>query len=95
MKTQQLLDTALNGLDRVGFQLEQYGITDKLNRHNLAAFIMLEQKHLEGEWDSIQARFDRRRSQVEGVLTAIETRTDPLVKPLISRFNQFRGVSGN
>lgn len=95
MKTQQLLDTALNGLDRVGFQLDQYGLTDKLNRHNLAAFIMLEQKHLEGEWDSIQAKFDRRRSQVEGVLTAIETRTDPLVKPLISRFNQFRGASGN
>jgi hypothetical protein len=95
MKAQQLLDTALNGLDRVGFQLEQYGITGKLNRHNLAAFIMLEQKHLEGEWDSIQAKFDRRRSQVEGVLTAIETRTDPLVKPLVNRFNQLRGASGN
>ena len=95
MKTQQLLDTALNGLDRVGFQLEQYGITGKINRHNLAAFIMLEQKHLEGEWDSIQAKFDRRRSQVEGILTAIETRTDPLVKPLINRFNQFRGASGS
>ena len=95
MNTQQLLDTALNGLDRIGFQLDQYGITGKLNRHNLAAFIMLEQKHLEGEWDSLQAKFDRRRSQVEGVLTAIETRTDPLVKPIVNRINQFRGVSGN
>lgn len=95
MNTKQLMNTALNGLDRIGFQLDQYGITGKLNRHNLAAFVMLEQKHLEGEWDSIQAKFDRRRSQVEGVLTAIETRTDPLVKPLISRLNQFRGARGN
>ena len=95
MITQQLLDTALKGLDRLGFRLDQYGITGKLNRHNLTAFIAQEQKHLEGEWDSIQVRFDRRRSQVEGVLAAFEARTDPLVKPLISRFNQLRGASGN
>lgn len=84
MIPKKLLDTALNGLDSIGYRLDQYGITGKLNRHNLAAFIMLEQKHLEGEWDSIQARFDRRRSQV-----------DSLLKPVISRFNQFRGVAGN
>jgi len=95
MNTRPLLTTALNGLDRIGFQLDQYGITGKFNRHNLAAFIMLEQKYLEGEWDSLQAKFDRRRSQVEGVLTAIETRTDPLIKPVISRINQFRGKAGN
>jgi len=45
---------------------------------------MLEQKHLEGEWDSIQAKFDRRRSQV-----------DTLLKPVISRVNQLRGASSN
>ena len=53
MNTQKLLNTALNSLDRIGFQLDQYGITGKLNRHNLAAFVMLERKHLEGEWDSL------------------------------------------
>ncbi|MEP1214301.1 MAG: hypothetical protein ABJM11_00910 [Marinobacter sp.] len=95
MNTRKLINTALNGLDRLGYQLDQYGITGRLNRHNLAAFIMLEQKHLEGEWDSIQARFDRRRSQFDGLLTAIETRTDPLIKPLLSRVHQFRGVSGH
>ncbi|MEO9586382.1 MULTISPECIES: hypothetical protein [Marinobacter] len=84
MNTKKLLNTALNGLDSIGYRLDQYGITGKLNRHNLAAFIMLEQKHLEGEWDSIQAKFDRRRSQV-----------DTLLKPVISRVNQFRGVSNN
>ncbi|NMT62572.1 hypothetical protein [Marinobacter orientalis] len=95
MNTKKLINSALNGLDSIGYRLDQYGITDKLNRHNLAAFIMLEQKHLEGEWDSIQAKFDRRRSQVEGILSAIESRTDPLIRPLISRVDQFRGVSGS
>ena len=84
MNTKKLLDTALNGLDSIGYRLDQYGITGKLNRHNLAAFIMLEQKHLEGEWDSLQVRFDRRRSQV-----------DNLLKPVLSRVNRFRGVSGS
>ena len=95
MNTQKLLDTALNGLDQVGFRLDQYGITGKVNRHNLAAFVMLEQKHLEGEWDSLQAKVDRRRSQFEAILTAIETRTDPLLKPVIGRINQVRGLSSN
>lgn len=95
MNTQKLLDTALSGLDQIGYRLDHYGITGKVNRHNLAAFIMLEQKHLEGEWDSLQARYDRRRSQIDGVVNAIESRAHPVFKPLITRFNRFRGVSGN
>jgi hypothetical protein len=95
MNTQKFLNMALHGVDSLGYRLDQMGITGKINRHNIAAFLMAEQKHLEGEWDSIQAKFDRRRSQVEGVITAIETRTDPLVKPLVNRINQLRGTSGN
>lgn len=82
MNTQKLMNTALNSLDAIGYRLDQYGITGKVNRHNLAAFIMLEQKHLEGEWDSIQARLDRRRAQVEG-----------LVRPVLERVNRLRGVA--
>ncbi len=82
MNTQKLMNTALNSLDAIGYRLDQYGITGKVNRHNLAAFIMLEQKHLEGEWDSIQARLDRRRAQVEG-----------LVRPVLERVNRLRGIA--
>lgn len=93
MNTQKLLNTALNGLDTLGYQLDQLGITGKVNRHNLAAFIMLEQKHLEGEWDSIQARIDRRRSQLEGLLAAVESRTDVVLRPVMDRLNRFRGTA--
>lgn len=92
MNTKKLLDTALNGLDNLGFQLDQFGITGKVNRHNLAAFVMNEQKHLEGEWDSIQARIDRRKSQIEGLVHTIEERADAVVAPVLARIEQLRGI---
>ncbi|SDX68424.1 hypothetical protein [Marinobacter mobilis] len=92
MNTKKLIDTALNGLDNLGFQLDQLGITGKVNRHNLAAFVMNEQKHLEGEWDSIQARIDRRRSQVEALVSSVETRADAILSPVLARIEQLRGA---
>ncbi|SFL88625.1 hypothetical protein [Marinobacter zhejiangensis] len=92
MNTKKLIDTALNGLDTLGFQLDQLGITGKVNRHNLAAFVMNEQKHLEGEWDSIQARIDRRRSQVEALVSSVEERADAVLRPVLSRIEQLRGA---
>lgn len=82
MNTKKVLDAALNGLDYVGFQLDQYGITGKVNRHNLAALLMAEQHHLEGQWDSLQARIDRRRAGLEALLGAVETRAEGLLVPL-------------
>lgn len=82
MNTKTLLDTALTGLDHLGFQLDQLGITSKVNRHNLAALAMAEQHHLEGEWDSIQARFDRRRAQLDSLVSSVEGRVDRLVSPI-------------
>lgn len=82
MNTKKLLDTALNGLDYVGFQLDQYGITGKVNRHNLAALLMAEQHHLEGQWDSLQVRIDRRRASLDALLNAVESRTSGLLTPL-------------
>ncbi|KMQ76773.1 hypothetical protein [Marinobacter subterrani] len=90
MNTQALLNIALNGVDTLGYRLDQFGITGKVNRHNIAAFLMAEQKHLEGEWDSIQVRVNRRRAQVEKITHQIESRTEALVSPLLSRLNRFR-----
>lgn len=89
MNTQKLLNLALEGIDAVGFRLDQIGVTGKINRHNIAAFLMLEQKHLEGEWDSLQVRLNLRRSQFERITQQIETRTDSLVGPVMSQVNRF------
>nr|WP_166267093.1 hypothetical protein [Marinobacter caseinilyticus] len=85
MKTQTLVNTALNGLDRLGFMLDQRGITSRVNRHNLAAFIMVEQKHLEGEWESLQVRFERRKSSAEALVSAVETRAERMLGPIFKR----------
>lgn len=92
MNTKTLLNLALNGVDALGYRLDQYGITGKVNRHNIAAFLAAEQKHLEGEWDSIQVKVNRRRSQVEKITHRIESQADSLVAPVLSRINRFRAA---
>ncbi|MBE0487109.1 hypothetical protein [Marinobacter sp.] len=90
MNTKKLLNLALEGVDNLGFRLDSLGITSKLNRHNIAAFVMAEQKHLEGEWDSIQAKVDRRRSQFERIAGQVEARADVMFSPIVSRVNRLR-----
>lgn len=90
MNTKKLLNLALSGIDSLGYRLDQFGITGKVNRHNIAALVMLEQKHLEGEWDSIQARIDLRRSQVEHLASAVESRTDAVLGPVFGMLRQLR-----
>lgn len=90
MNTQKLINIALQGVDNLGYRLDQFGITGKVNRHNIAAFLMAEQKHLEGEWDSIQAKVDRRRSQLEHVAQFVESRADAVISPVLAQINRFR-----
>lgn len=90
MNTQKLLNIALEGVDALGFRLDQMGITGKINRHNIAAFLMAEQKHLEGEWDSIQVRINLRRAQFERITQQIETQADSLVAPVMAQVNRLR-----
>jgi len=90
MDTKKLMNLALEGVDSLGFRLDQLGITSRINRHNIAAFLMAEQKHLEGEWDSIQAKVDRRRSQFDHISQQVESRADAVLGPVLSRINRFR-----
>ncbi|WP_336365592.1 hypothetical protein [Marinobacter sp. C2H3] len=90
MNTQTLLKRALEGVDALGFELDRLGVTSRLNRHNLAAYVFNEQKRLEGEWDCLQARVDRRRSQIEGLARQVEQRAAPVVEPVLRRLGQSR-----
>lgn len=71
MNAKKLIDVALNGLDAVGYRLDSYGITSKVNRHTLIALAMAEQKHLEGEWDSLQARYGAQFRRVESLVDRV------------------------
>ncbi|MFD2231897.1 hypothetical protein [Alkalimarinus sediminis] len=67
-----LVETALSGLDNLGFQLDAMGITSQVNRHTLIGYVMAEQKHLEGELDSIKARAVTAQVKVEKTINNVE-----------------------
>lgn len=72
MNAQKWINRALNGLDDLGFQLDSLGITSKVNRHNVIAYVMAGQKHWEGELDSLVARIDQQRFRVEQIVGRVE-----------------------
>jgi len=94
MKTEKLTQAALKGVDAVGYQLDRLGITDKVNRHNIAAFLMAEQHHLEGEWESLQTRLDRYRRQAGDLLDSLERDGSPVLRPVAGRINRYRRNDG-
>ncbi|PSF05075.1 hypothetical protein C7H09_15835 [Marinobacter fuscus] len=90
MNSRTLLDLALQGVDNLGFQLDSMGITSRVNRHNIAAFLMAEQKHLEGEWDSLQAKMACGRIRFEHLTQQAEDRAGFIVTPLLNRIYRAR-----
>ncbi|MFW5825549.1 MAG: hypothetical protein ACOCVV_11375 [Marinobacter sp.] len=96
MNKENLTQAALRGVDLLGYQLDRLGITDKVNRHNIAAFLMAEQHHLEGEWESLQTRLERYRRQAGDLLDSLEKDGAPVLRPVAERVNRFRrGNSGS
>ena len=67
-----LIETALSGLDNLGFQLDMMGVTSQVNRHTLIGLVMAEQKHLEGELDSIKARASNAQVKVDRTINRVE-----------------------
>lgn len=81
MITDRLVKTALRQLDALGYELDRRGITNRVNRHNIAAFLMHQQHHLQGEWESLQTRLERRRGQAQALLRPLSRRLTPSRKP--------------
>ena len=94
----KLAETALSGLDNLGFQLDAMGITSQVNRHTLIGFAMAEQKHLEGELDSIKARVVTAQVKVERTINSVETfvnnTVDVALKPAKSVISTVKGLIG-
>ncbi|WP_369600802.1 hypothetical protein AAIA72_13340 [Hahella sp. SMD15-11] len=72
MNIKKLADQVLSGIDTLGYELDRFGITPNFNRHTAIAFVMAEQKRLEGELDSAQAKIDRIRYTVEKTRQDVE-----------------------
>lgn len=96
MKLKKLMDSALTTFDQVGYRLDQYGIASNVNRHQVIAYLMVEQKHFEGELDSLKARIDFRRVQIERMIDQVESRArggvDIALKPARYTLSSVRGL---
>jgi hypothetical protein len=82
MNRQKLQDLALQSVDTLGYQLDRFGITSKVNRHNVAAYLMHGQRQIEGEWDSLQVRFELQKARFEKLSETVEQRANRLLRPL-------------
>lgn len=98
-QAEKVLNTALNGLDLIGYRLDQFGITDKINRHNVLAFLFAEQQRLKGELDSLNVKIMARKAQAERLRRQLEQQARDslhgLLEPLKSTLNRQRPSSAN
>ncbi len=68
MNKKELQNLALQGIDALGFMLDDLGATNRFNRHNIAALVMLWQWRLQGEKDRADIRLQRYRRRAEPLL---------------------------
>ncbi len=64
MNIQALAELALKQLDSAGYMLSRYGVTQKVNRHNLIALAMTERAHLKGELSRLELKARLHRYQL-------------------------------
>jgi len=69
---ENLGELLLKQVDNVGFQLDSIGVENQINRHNLIATVFAGQKRFEGELDSVKARVDSTKAQVEATFDVAE-----------------------
>lgn len=71
-KLQQFGELVFKQVDNIGFQLDNMGLENQFNRHTLIAAIFAGQKRVEGEVDSLKARAESTKAQVEETLEVAE-----------------------
>jgi len=85
MNTKDITNSLLKLIDLTGDRLDTLGVTHRLNRHNLAAFVMQEQHHLEGEWDSLRVKVDMTRYGLNRQLDAYQGKFGGIADPVLNR----------
>lgn len=76
MNFQSLTEQALKQLDSAGYMLSRYGITEKVNRHNLIALVMTEREHLKGELSRLELKARLQRYRLLQLKTDLSDQAD-------------------
>ncbi len=96
MNKDTVIELALGQLDKLGYELQKHGITDKVNRHNLVAIAMTQQQRLKGEMTRLElkvgiqkARTQKLRNQVSETLDQV---LDHVPAPLATPLNKAKSA---
>ena len=65
-------ELVLKQVDKLGFQLDQIGVENQVNRHTLIAAVFAGKTRFEGELDSVKARVESTKANVEATLDIAE-----------------------
>jgi hypothetical protein len=84
VNTKVIADTALNQLDNIGFYLSVYGVTDKVNRHNLLAGVFDTMQRYNGQKESAQVRINTARVRLESGLESLKQMNPQNIQGLVS-----------
>ncbi len=71
-RIEALGNTMLQKIDAIGFQLDEIGVENQINRHTLIARFMFGQKRIEGELDSLNARVESTKANVVSTIALAE-----------------------
>lgn len=71
-KLADLGELVFKQVDNLGYQLDAAGVENQINRHMIIAALFAGQKRFEGELDSLKARTESTKANVEATLGAAE-----------------------
>ncbi|HVK99838.1 MAG TPA: hypothetical protein VM553_08500 [Dongiaceae bacterium] len=75
---EQVAELALQQVDTAGYYLGRYGITDRVNRHNLIALAMTRRERAKGELARLELKLALRRKQLRQLQQQLEQQLDQL-----------------
>ncbi|PIE41433.1 MAG: hypothetical protein CSA49_03335 [Gammaproteobacteria bacterium] len=92
MNSKTVINFALNQLDNLGYELQRYGISNQVNRHNLAALAMTKQQQIKGEVACYELRLAIQRNRLEKAkqqaLDTVDGVIEHLPEPIAHQVNR-------
>lgn len=76
---EQIAELALRQLDTAGYYLGRYGISDRINRHNLIALLMTQKERARGELSRLELRAALQRKRLQQTLDQVNRSADQLI----------------
>lgn len=73
-------ELALRQVDKAGYYLNRYGISDKVNRHNLIALVMTRRERVKGELSRMELKVAMGRKQLQQQVDRLSETTDQLIE---------------